>query len=71
VPLNRNVTRASVAGRTRASKISSLRGVQHSTRVSSLITAGQAPMECKMRVPGEGHLLLTARVRLFPTTQLE
>ncbi|OBA64485.1 hypothetical protein A5647_02085 [Mycobacterium sp. 1100029.7] len=71
MPLNRNVMRASVAGRTRANKTSSSCGEQDSTTVSSLINAGQAPMECKMRVLGEGHFLLTARVRLFPTTQLE
>jgi hypothetical protein len=36
-----------------------------------LITAGQAPMECRMRDPGAGQFELTARIRLFPTTHPE
>ena len=42
-----------------------------STTVSSSITAGQAPMECRMRVPGAGQFGSTARIRLLPTTQPE
>jgi hypothetical protein len=71
VSLNRKVTSASVAGLTRAKRTSSWLRTHVSTMVSSLITAGHAPIECKIRVPGNGHFLLTARVRLFPTTQLE
>jgi hypothetical protein len=71
VPLNRKVTSASDAGLTRAKRTSSSRGTHVSTMVSSLMTAGHAPMECRMRVPGEGHFLLTARMRLLPTTQPE
>jgi hypothetical protein len=45
--------------------------MQLSTTVSSLITAGQVPMECRMRAPGAGQLEQTARIRLFPTTHPE
>ena len=65
------VIRASAAGRTFARSTSSAPVTQLSTTVSSLITAGQVPIECRMREPGAGQSELTARIRLFPTTQPE
>ena len=66
---SRSVIRAVAAGLTFASKTSSSPGTQLCTTVSSLITAGQAPMECRMRLPGAGQSESTARMRLLPTTQ--
>jgi hypothetical protein len=69
--VSRSVIRAVAAGRTFASRTSSSPGTQLCTTVSSSITAGHVPMECRMRVPGAGHVESTARIRLFPTTQPE
>ena len=65
------VVRASAGGLIFARSTSSSPVMQLSTPVSSLITAGQVPMECRMRAPGAGRLELTARIRLFPTTHPE
>jgi hypothetical protein len=53
-PFDRSVIRAVAAGLTFASKTSSSPGTQLRTTVSSLITAGQVPIECRTRVPGAG-----------------
>jgi hypothetical protein len=65
------VIRALAAGLTLASRTSSWPMSALSTTVSSLMTAGQVPMECRIRAPGAGQFELTARIRLLPTTHPE
>ncbi len=65
------VIRACAAGRIFASSTISSPVTQLSTTVSSLMTAGQVPIECSMRDPGAGQVVSTARILLLPTTQPE
>ena len=46
-------------------------GTQSSATVSSSITAGQMPIECRIVEPGAGQFWSTARIRLLPTTHCE